>query len=377
MSSGRRSRRGSRSRDPSPDTKKEKKKKRRAALDLSDAKSIKRYNKVLQVGKGMYGDVFVGEHRDTGCRVAVKRLKSSDMRDDHFDKVALREVKILRALDHPNVISLVEVATDEPDKDGKRPVFMVMPCMRHDLRGLLRSEHSKWWPQSMVKGLCWQLLCGVEYCHGCNVIHRDLKPENILVDADGTLKIADFGMAKVWTPEYHKYTNAVVTIWYRAPELLLGTRNYDTSIDIWATGCIFGELMMNAPLMPGTGERHQLELIWHLCGTPLSAGWRAGARMPYYRDLGPRAEQKRDVHARLRGHKRNKRPSFFTEEAVTMLDSMLQLDPTKRPRASRLKRDPYFLAAEPKAMRPESMPAYTRSYFGGRGGSGKKNDRKN
>jgi cyclin-dependent kinase 12/13 len=346
--------------------------KRSEVLDLSDAKSIKRYEKVLQVGKGMYGDVFVGEHKDTGRRVAVKRLKSSDMRDEDFDKVALREIKILRALDHPNVISLVEVATDDAaEEGGKKPIFMVMPCMRHDLRGLLKSEHSKWWPQSMVKGLCWQLLCGVEYCHGCNVIHRDLKPENILMDSDGTLKIADFGLAKVWSSEYHKYTNSVVTRWYRSPELLLGTRDYDMSIDVWAMGCIFGELMMNTPLMPGTSEIHQLELIWHLCGTPMSAGWRVGAKLPNYRDMGPKKEQKRDMHTKLRKHKYNTRPTFFTEEAVTMLDGMLQLDAKKRPTASRIKRDPYFIIAKPKAMRPESMPGYTQSYFGGHGGGRK------
>jgi len=333
-------------------------------LDLSEAKSIQRYDNVKKVGTGQYGDVYVGVHKLKRHRVAVKRLKSgSGMKNEILDMLAVREIKILKGLDHENVIGLIEVATDDADKNGRKPVFVIMPCMSHDLRGLLTSEHSKWWPQNMLKGLCWQILCGIQYCHSRGVLHRDLKPENILMDNAGVLKIADFGLAKVHTGEYHKHTNSVVTRWYRAPELLLGTRAYGKGIDIWALGCIFGELLMNAVLLPGVDDQNQLDLIWDLCGTPNTSGWRAGTTLPHYRKMGPQTEQTRDMHAKLRLHKRNTRRAYFTEPAVNMLGRMMLLDHRRRSSADTLKKDPYFLIEKPKAMRPDIMPKYSRSYF--------------
>ena len=320
----------------------------------------------------MYGDVFLGVHKETGARVAIKKLKSLDDQSDRtFDMLAVREIKILKAMDHPNVIKMVEVATDEPGTDKKLPVYMIMPCMKHDLRGLLEADVSKWWDKAMIKGICHQLLCGIQYLHGRNVIHRDLKPENLLMDDNGYLKIADFGLAKVCEPEYKLHTNSVVTLWYRSPELLLGTQNYDASIDIWAAGCIVSEVLMRQVLMPGQGDAHQLELVWYMCGTPRTQGWRAGTTLPLYREREPSQEIKRDLGKILRSHKYNNRRGYFTDGAVALIDRMLQLEPRKRAKAGELVMDAYFHQEAPKPKRPERFIKYSRSYF-----SSQKEDKK-
>lgn len=320
----------------------------------------------------MYGDVYLAKSRESGEKVAIKKLKSSDdMSARTFDVLALREIKILKAMQHENVIRMIEVVTDKAGGDGKLPVYMVMPCMKHDLRGLLDATASLYWDQSMIKGMCCQLLSGVQYLHSRDVIHRDLKPENLLMDEKGYIKITDFGLAKVCRDEYKKHTNSVVTLWYRAPELLLGTNSYDNGIDMWSVGCIMAEFLMNGVLMPGHNEPKQLDLIWNMCGTPKTEGWRAGTKLPLYHRMTPRNEIRRDMTTALTKHIRNIRKPYFTKGAVAILDRVLKLDSSKRPSAKQLLKDPYFTVDKPAPKRPEQYIQYQTSYFSNKDGKRK------
>lgn len=214
---------------------------------------------------------------------------------------ALREIKILKALTHPCIIDIVDMfLVRSSSKDSPLSVYMVFPYMDHDLAGLLENERVKLQP-SHIKLYMKQLLLGTEYMHKNHILHRDMKAANLLISNKGELKIADFGLARGFDPEvvknawnaansgsgYYdreperrgrekrevKYTNCVVTRWYRPPELLLGARQYGGEIDIWGIGCVLGEMFMRKPILPGSSDLDQLDKIWGLCGTPNQHSW--------------------------------------------------------------------------------------------------------
>jgi len=162
---------------------------------------------------------------------------------------SLREITLLRKLSHKNIVRVVEVVTGSRLDD----IFMVMEYCEQDMAYLLDSLHAsgKSFRPPEIKCLIHQLLCGVEYLHHHHIIHRDLKMSNLLLTSRGELKIADFGLAREGAKDM---TGRVVTLWYRAPELLLNAPSYTKAIDTWSVGCIFGELLQGTPLLPGRVE---------------------------------------------------------------------------------------------------------------------------
>uniref|UniRef100_A0A8R1DLK9 cyclin-dependent kinase n=2 Tax=Caenorhabditis japonica TaxID=281687 RepID=A0A8R1DLK9_CAEJA len=146
---------------------------------------------------------------------------------------------------------------------------MVFEFIDRDLKNLLEMvEPSGVLPPNYVKSFMWQLLSALSYCHLRRIVHRDLKPQNILVSDAGIVKIADFGLARSFSFPSRNYTHEVVTLWYRPPEILLGSQRYSTGLDMWSLGCIFAEIASNKPLFPGECEISQLFKIFEIVGTP-------------------------------------------------------------------------------------------------------------
>lgn len=201
---------------------------------------------------------------------------------------------------------------------------------------------------SEIKQVLWQLTTGVAYLHDNWILHRDLKTSNLLLNNRGQLKIADFGMARyVGDPPPPKLTSLVVTLWYRSPELLLGTKSYGASVDMWSIGCIFGELLTREPLLQGKNEVDQMSKIFELCGVPTDESWPGFRRLPNARSLRlPKSSLTTGSVIRARF------PSMTTAGA-SLLNDLLSLNPERRPNAREMLQHDYF-RQDPKP-KPESM----------------------
>lgn len=188
---------------------------------------MERYEKISKIGEGSYGVVYKCKNRDTGEIVAIKKFTESE-EDPLIRKIALREIRLLKNLKHPNLVNLLEVFR------RKRRLHLVLEyCERTVLNEL--EKHPRGVPELVTKQIIWQTIQGVSYCHQHGCIHRDIKPENILLTSSGVVKLCDFGFARMLNPG-ENYTDYVATRWYRSPELLVGDTQYGTPVDIWAIG---------------------------------------------------------------------------------------------------------------------------------------------
>lgn len=228
----------------------------------------KSYKYLNVISEGVYGVVHRAKCLKTGDIVALKKIKTHKTRSG-FPQSSLREINILSQLNHENIIPVREVVIDKDFVD----VFMVMDYAANDIQSIMhnnkkknrdkdKKNNSSWfWPLDECKCLMYQLLDGLKYLHSMFIIHRDLKTSNLLLSNNGILKICDFGMARPYTLPLEQYTNYVVTLWYRAPELLLATDTYGPPIDIWSVGCIFAELLTGDVLFDAEGEFQQINLV--------------------------------------------------------------------------------------------------------------------
>lgn len=192
------------------------------------------YERLAQVGEGTYGKVYKARRQDTGKLVALKRIRM-EAEKDGFPVTAIREIKLLQSLDHPNVLKLMEMMV------SKGHVYMVSEYLEHDLTGILNNPNmqSNKFTDANLKSLMQQLLAGLDYIHWRGVLHRDLKGSNILLGRNGDLKIADFGLAKFYDKRARNdYTNRVITLWYKPPELLFGETVYGPEVDMWSAGYV-------------------------------------------------------------------------------------------------------------------------------------------
>ncbi|KAM8948442.1 cyclin-dependent kinase-like 1 isoform 2-T2 [Lycaon pictus] len=214
---------------------------------------MEKYEKIGKIGEGSYGVVFKCRNRDTGQIVAIKRfLESED--DPVIKKIALREIRMLKQLKHPNLVNLLEVFR------RKRKLHLVFEYCDHTVLHEL-DRHQRGVPEHLVKNITWQTLQAVNFCHKHDCIHRDVKPENILITKHSVIKLCDFGFARLLTGPSDYYTDYVATRWYRSPELLVGDTQYGPPVDVWAIGCVFAELLSGVPLWPGKSDVDQLYLI--------------------------------------------------------------------------------------------------------------------
>lgn len=176
---------------------------------------------------------------------------------------AIREISLMKELRHPNILRLYDVIHTETK------LMLVFEFMDQDLKKYMdqHGERGALDPYT-VRNFMFQLLRGTAFCHENRVLHRDLKPQNLLINKAGALKLADFGLARAFGIPVNTFSNEVVTLWYRAPDVLLGSRTYSTSIDVWSAGCIFAEMITGTPLFQGRDNNDQLQHIFNILGTP-------------------------------------------------------------------------------------------------------------
>ena len=243
---------------------------------------------------------------------------------------------------HPHIVELRELVVG----DTLSQVYLVMEFVEHDLKTLLATMRTPFL-LSEIKTLMLQLLSAVELLHSRWIIHRDLKTSNLLVNNRGQLKLADFGLARMFGEPHGRMTALVVTLWYRAPELLLGAREYDTAVDLWSVGCIFAELLLREPLFPGKSEADQLARIYAVLGAPDETTWPGFAALPHAR-TAPRTPTHRTLRQRMR---------TCSPAALDLLDGLLTYDPARRLSARAALTHPYF-AEDPPPAHPDTFGSF-------------------
>lgn len=221
---------------------------------------LSRYQKVEKLGKGTYGVVFKAIDKETGEFVALKQMTFAQ-EEDGIPATTLREMSILRSISHINIITLKDVII-QPNS-----LTLIQEYLDYTLRFLLNRSKKRLNPD-LIKSYSFQLLCGIYVLHTHRIIHRDLKPENLLLDSSGYLKIIDFGLSRYFTLPLRQYSPDVVTEYYRAPELLFGTRYYELSVDVWSAGCIIAEMVKGSPVFFGDSDVDQLHKIFQVLGSP-------------------------------------------------------------------------------------------------------------
>jgi serine/threonine protein kinase len=238
--------------------------------------SVHDYKKMNRIGEGTYGYVYKAIHRTTGQVVALKRIILHHEQQDGFPLTSIREVKTLMRCHHSNIVQLLDVVVGT----NRDAVFLLFEYCEHDMSELIK--HTKYpFKESEIKRLLFQLLSAVEYIHKNCIIHRDIKLSNLLYTNRGQLKLADFGLARtIARPNSKDLTQLVVTLWYRAPELLLGSDDYSFGVDIWSVGCIMGELFLYSPLFSGNDELDQLMKIFAVLGSPNDRIWPDITKLP-------------------------------------------------------------------------------------------------
>ncbi|XP_006817341.1 cyclin-dependent kinase 9-like [Saccoglossus kowalevskii] len=296
-------------------------------LDFPFCDEVVKYEKLAKIGQGTFGEVFKAKHRKNKQIVALKKVLMENEKEG-FPITALREIRILQLLKHENVVNLNEICRTKANQFNryKGSIYLVFEFCEHDLAGLL-SNHNVKFSLGEIKEVMRQLLNALYYIHCNKVLHRDMKAANILITKNGVLKLADFGLARAFSISKasgsNRYTNRVVTLWYRPPELLLGERNYGPLIDLWGAGCILAEMWTRSPIMQGNTEQHQLTLITHLCGSISTEVWPDVDKLELYSKLELPKGQKRKVKERLKAYVRD-------QYALDLIDKLLSLDPAQR-----------------------------------------------
>lgn len=305
---------------------------------------MENYQRIEKLGEGTYGVVYKARELNHPNRiVALKKIRLEDT-DEGVPSTAIREISLLKEMQDPSVVRLLNIVYAESDN-----LYLVMEFVDLDLKkymdALPVSDGGRGKPlpdgfangapigldETIVKKFMAHLCEGLRYCHSHRIIHRDLKPQNLLIDREGNLKLADFGLARAFGVPLRTYTHEVVTLWYRSPEILLGARQYSTGVDMWSVGAIFAEMCTRKPLFPGDSEIDEIFKIFRVLGTPSEEDWPGVTSLPDYKATFPKW----------------KRPDSeivpnLNDNGCHLLESLLEYDPAQRLSAKKACQHPYF-----------------------------------
>lgn len=291
------------------------------------------YHKLEQLGEGSYATVYKGYSSLTNQIVALKEIRLQEEEGAPF--TAIREASLLKGLRHANIVTLHDII------HTKETLTFVFEYVHTDLSQYLE-RHPGGLNAFNVKLFLYQLLRGLGYCHERRILHRDLKPQNLLISEVGELKLADFGLARAKSIPSHTYSHEVVTLWYRPPDILLGSTQYSTSLDMWGVGCIFTEMISGQATFPGMKDAYdQLDKIFKVLGTPEEQTWEGVTRFPHYNRSKFGHYQKQPLYCCV--------PKLsFIPHAADLASHFLEMEPSKRISAAQARRHEYFMDLPPK-----------------------------
>jgi len=311
------------------------------------------------VGNGTYGTVFKAIYKGSeeyaknyGIPkiVALKKIKTVNEKEG-FPITALREIMIMKRLRHKNILQLLEVVISKPNEKNKfkSNAYLVFEYMEHDLCSIICSNFS--YEKSQIKYILYELLLGLQYLHKNNILHRDIKTLNILLNNKGEVKIGDFGLSRIFAENAkRKYTNRVATLYYRAPELLLGDTIYGGEIDVWSLGCVFWEILSGNCLFYGDNDKSVFLKICQTCGNPNESNWPGVSQLVNYKEFIPQKKYDNTLD------KEAKKYSKIDDVTFDLIKKMLILNPKERITIEQALKHPYFTSHEPKMCKKEDMP---------------------
>lgn len=286
-----------------------------------------RYERLEKLGEGTYGIVYKARDTSTGEIVALKKIRLEN-EEEGMPSTAMREISILKELNHVNIVSLKDVIYVPADKR----LYIIFEYLEMDLKKYLNQNKHSLTPM-IIKAFMYQLIQGILHCHQRRIIHRDLKPQNLLVDPkNNIIKLADFGLARAFSVPIRTLTHEIETLWYRAPEVLLGQKEYALGVDMWAIGCIFSEFVETKPLFQGDSEIDQIFKIFQFHGTPTNQTWPGVTQLPDFKTTFPKF---RAVNPEVC-------LSNFDPVSLDLLLKLIAIDPARRINAKEALTHPYF-----------------------------------
>jgi cell division cycle 2-like protein len=309
---------------------------------IQGCRNVEEFQCLNRIEEGTFGVVFRAKDKRTGEVVALKKLKM-ERENDGFPITSLREINTLLKAQHPNIVHVREIVVGSNiDK-----IYIVMEYLEHDLRSLMRSM-KKPFLIGEVKTLMLQLLSAVAFLHDNWILHRDLKTSNLLMNHEGILKVGDFGLAREYGSPLKPYTPVVVTLWYRAPELLLQAKQYSCPVDVWSVGCIFGEFLTMEPLFTGKSELDEINIIYRSLGTPNDKIWPGYSELPLVKMV------------RFEEHSYNnliKKVGMLSKSGFDLINRLLAYCPEKRITAENAYKHPFF-GEQPLPVKPSMFPTW-------------------
>ncbi|CAJ0585013.1 unnamed protein product, partial [Mesorhabditis spiculigera] len=290
--------------------------------------SLDDFQKLEKIGEGTYGVVYKGRNKKTNQTVAMKKIRL-EAEDEGVPSTAIREISLLKELKHPNVVALEDVIMQE------NRLYLIFEFLSMDLKKFLDQLPARTMLDAVtMQSYMFQILQAMCFCHQRRVIHRDLKPQNLLVDGKGGIKLADFGLARAIGIPVRIYTHEVVTLWYRAPEVLLGSKRYSMGVDMWSIACIFAEMATKKPLFQGDSEIDELFRIFRIMGTPTEEEWKGVSQLDDFKATFPKWKYSGGLEDTLSKH--------LNKEGLHLLREMLIYDPSLRISSKRALQHPYF-----------------------------------